>query len=96
MNIAYYIILACSIVFYLYTIINVRLTVKFINSLSTIMKDKYYSLGRSSKLILIFSSIFILINFIVPQYLFKSLLLIISMFLNSFNISEMYVLRKYI
>ena len=92
----YYTLLVCSIIFYTYTAINVILTVKFVDSLSTIMKDKYYSLGRSSKLILIFSSIFILINFIVPQYLFKSLLLIISMFLNSFNISEMYVLRKYI
>ena len=96
MNIAYYIILACSIVFYLYTIINVRLTVKFINSLSTIMKDKYYSLARSSKIIVITSLILMLISYIVPQFLFKSLIVIISMFLNSFNISEMYVLRKYI
>lgn len=96
MSTVYYILLVSSIVFYIYTAINVILTVKFIDSLSTIMKSKYYSLARSSKIIVIASLILILISYIVPQYLFKLLIVIISMFLNSFNISEIYSLKKYI
>lgn len=96
MNVIYYIILACSIIFYLYTSINVMLIVKFVNSLSTIMKKKYSSLARSSKIVIVVSLFFLLINFFIPQYLFKSLLLIISMFLNTYIISETYILRQYI
>lgn len=96
MNVIYYIILACSIIFYLYTSINVILIVKFANSLSTIMKKKYSSLARSSKIVIVVSLFFLLINFFIPQYLFKSLLLIISMFLNTYIISETYILRQYI
>lgn len=96
MNVIYYTILACSIIFYLYTSINVMLIIKFVNSLSTIMKKKYSSLARASKIVIIVSLIFLLINFFIPQYLFKSLLLIISMFLNTYIISETYILRQYI
>lgn len=96
MNTPYNILLACSTIFYLYVSINVLLTVKFVNSLSTIMKNKYYSLVRSSKIVVIASLVFILISFVIPQYLFKYLALIVSMFLNSFNMSEIYILKKYI
>lgn len=96
MSTMYYILLICSVIFLLYTGINVLLTVKFVNSLSTLMKKKYYSLARYSTIIFFSSVGLLLFNILVPQYLFKSLILIISMFLNSFNISEMNVLKKYI
>lgn len=96
MDILYYIVLGISILFHLYTSVFVILVVKFVNSLPTIMKAKYYSLARISKIVVIVSSIILLMNFVTPQHLFKILILIISMFLNSYTISEMSILKKYI
>lgn len=96
MNNVYYGVLGVSSLFFIYAFINVLLTFKFVKSLSTIMKSKYISLTKTSIVVLVFSLLFILGSLAISEYLFKSLLLIISMFLNVYNLSEIFVLKKYL
>lgn len=96
MSIIYYVTLISSMLFFLYTFINVLLTVKFINHLSPIMKNKYSSLAKTSKKVLLFSFICFTLNFFIPITLFQCFLLIIAIFLNCYIISEISILKKYV
>lgn len=96
MDKAYNVLLVISSLFFLYTLVHVILVVKFINSLSTILKNKYMSLSRSSIIIIVVSTILLLLSLCGLDYLFKLLLLILSMFLNIFNLSEIFVLKQYL
>lgn len=96
MSIIYYGTLIASILFLLYTSINVLLIVKFINHLSPIMKNKYSLLAKTSKKVILFSFICFTANFFIPVTLFKCFLLIIGIFLNCYIISETSILKSYI
>ena len=96
MDKVYYILLAISISFLIYTLISLVLSVKFINSLSLMLKEKYLNEIKTPKMVFIVSFILFLVNFIVPIKIVKFLLLVVTMFLNVYSLSEMAFFRDYI
>lgn len=96
MNKIYYILLGLSIVFLIYTILNTVLTVKFVKKLPEILKSKYLDLIKVSRITLRISLVLFLVSFILPTNIIKLLLLVITMILNSYTISEILILREFI
>ena len=92
----YYILLGISSSFLIYTLINLVLTIKFINSLSVMLKDKYINEIKSPKIIFIISCILFLAHFIISVTIAKFLLLIVVMILNVHLLSEMSFFKEYI
>lgn len=92
----YYILLTISISFLIYTLINLVLSVKFINSLSLMLKEKYLNEIKTPKIVFIVSFILLLINFVVPVKIIKFLLLVVTMFLNVYSLSEISFFKEYI
>lgn len=96
MNKIYYVLLASSSLFLIYTILNVLLTVKFINKLPKILESKYLEIIKFSRITLTISFVLFLIVFIIPINIIKFLLLIVTMILNSYSLSEIFNLKEFI
>lgn len=96
MQIVYYTFIFCSVTLCLYTSINTLLVTKFISSLPTITKEKYKPVSRISIIMLLISLGLLGVGFIVHHILFKTLISMITIFLNLFNISEASVIKKYV
>ena len=92
----YYVLLVLSTISLIYTILNITLTIKFINKLPEVLKYKYLEMIKVSRITLRISFILFLIVFIVPINIAKLLLLIVNMILNGYTLSEIVSLKEYI
>ena len=96
LNKIYYFLLIISILFLIYTFINLILSIKFVNSLSLMLKEKYLNEIKTPKTVFIVSFILLLVSLVIPVIIVKFLLLIITMILNTYSLSEISFLKDYI
>lgn len=96
MNKIYYFLLIISILFLIYTFINLILSIKFVNSLSLMLKEKYLNEIKTPKTVFIVSFILLLVSLVIPVIIVKFLLLVITMVLNTYSLSEISFFKDYI
>ena len=96
LNKIYYFLLIISILFLIYTFINLILSIKFVNSLSLMLKEKYLNEIKTPKTVFIVSFILVLVGLVIPVIIVKFLLLVITMVLNTYSLSEISFFKDYI
>lgn len=96
MGLMYQIALIISTISLLYTLINIIFIMKLMNLLSKNFRQRYNGIIYLSVISFFISLVLIIGQLKISVYIFKFLMLVVSLFVNTYVLSETASLREYI